>query len=84
MVIGNYQVKRILIDDGNVVEILSYSAFQKMGLKDDVLRLVMTIYRFSNQLIRVKDIVSLLVTLGQGENIVTVMADFLVVDRPSK
>ena len=39
------------------------------------------IYGFSNQLIRVKSIITLPVTLGQDEIIVIVMVDFLVVDQ---
>ena len=39
IIIGNYQVQRVLIDDGSIVEILSYDVFRKMGLDDSSLKL---------------------------------------------
>ena len=39
IIIGNYQVQRVLIDDESTVEILSYDVFRKMGLDDSSLKL---------------------------------------------
>ena len=74
-------MERILIDDGGVVKILSYIEFQKMGLKEDVLKLATPIYGFANHPIKVKGIITLPITLRQDENTLTVIADFLVVDQ---
>ena len=34
-IINTFLVKRILIDDGNVVEVLMWKAFKKMGLNEN-------------------------------------------------
>ena len=54
-----------------------------MGLDESQLRPVGPIYRFANQLIKVKRVITLPVTINQGEHTMTVMIDFLVVDQPS-
>ena len=82
-IINNYLVERILVDDGSTVEVLIFDAFKKMGLDESLLRPVEPIYDFSNQPIKVKGSITLLVTLDQVENTVTEQAKFLVVDQPS-
>ena len=47
IIIGNYQVHRVLIDDGSTVEILSYDVFRKMGLDDSSLKLATSFMIFS-------------------------------------
>ena len=54
-----------------------------MGLDESQLRPVGSIYGFFNQPIRAKGVITLPITIDQGEHTVTVMADFLVVDQPS-
>ena len=54
-----------------------------MGLDENQLRLAGPIYEFANQSIQVKGVITLPITIGQGEHTVTEMADFLVVDQPS-
>lgn len=62
--VAKFDVKRILIDNGSVVEILSFSAFQAMGLKEKDLRSAKPIRGFANQPIKVVGQVSLPVTIG--------------------
>lgn len=81
--IANFEVKRILIDDGSAVEILSLKAFKAMGLKETNLRAAKLIYGFANQPIKVIGQITLPVKLGQGDNKLQVMAHFLVVDQSS-
>ncbi|XVF64474.1 hypothetical protein PTKIN_Ptkin09bG0172800 [Pterospermum kingtungense] len=50
--VGNCEVKRILIDNSSAVEILSYSTF-KMRLSEEDLGLAKPIYSFVNKLINV-------------------------------
>ena len=76
-------MERILIDDGSVVEVLMWKAFKEMRLEESQLKPSGPIYGFANQPIRPKGIITLLITIGQGEHTITVMADFLVVDQPS-
>lgn len=53
-----------------------------MGLKDLALRKGNPIYGFANQLISMMSSITLLVTLGDGEHIVTEMVEFLANDYP--
>ena len=70
-IIDNYLVKRILVDDGSAVEVLIYDAFKNMSLDKSFIRPVGPIYGFSNQLVKVKDLITILITLGQWENTIT-------------
>lgn len=49
----NFDVKRILIDNGSTVKILSFNAFQTIELKETDLKPTKPIYGFSNQCIKV-------------------------------
>lgn len=62
--IANFEVKRILIDNGNIVKILSFEAFKAMGLKETNLRAAKLIYDFVNQPIKVIGHITLPVKLG--------------------
>ena len=81
--INTFLVERILIDDDSAVEVLIWKAFQEMGLEESQLRPSGPIYGFANQPIKPKGIITLPVTIDQGEHTATIMADFLVVDQPS-
>ena len=54
-----------------------------MGLDKSQLRPTRLIYGFANQPIRAKRVITLPITISQGEHTVIEMADFLVVDQPS-
>ena len=82
-IINTFLVERILIDDGSAVEVLMWKAFKEMGLEESQLKPSGPIYDFANQPIWPKGIITLPITIGQGEHTTTVMADFLVVDQPS-
>ena len=60
-----------------------WKAFQEMGLDESQLRPVGPIYRFANQPIRAKGVITLPITIGQGEHTIMIMANFLVVDQLS-
>lgn len=79
--IANFDVKRILIDVGSVVEVLSLDAFPAIELMKMDLKLAKPIYGFANQPIRVLTQVTLLVTLGQGDHKLTLLTCFLVVNQ---
>ena len=79
-IINTFLAERILINDGSVMEVLMWKAFQEMGLDENQLRPTISIYGFTNQPIRAKKVITLPVTINQGEHTVTVMTDFLVVD----
>ena len=82
-IINIFLVERILIDDGNAVEMLIWKSFQGMRLDENQLKPIAPIYGFANQPIRAKRVIILPITIGQGEHTITEMVDFLVVDQPS-
>lgn len=47
--IANFDVKRVLIDDGSALEVLSIDALTTMGLKEDDLSPAKPFYYFANQ-----------------------------------
>ena len=47
-VIHNFQVDRILVDDGSAVEVLIYETFKNMNLDESLLRPTRPIYGFAN------------------------------------
>ena len=50
-IINTFLVERIVIDDGNAIEVLMWKAFQEMGLDESQLKPSRPIYGFANQLI---------------------------------
>ena len=80
MTIANYDVKRILVDNGSSVDILFYDAFSKMNLPVNLLRKTNSLLvGFSEDVISVEGIITLPVTKGQTLRQVIVMLDFPVV-----
>ncbi|KAK2999841.1 hypothetical protein RJ639_023777 [Escallonia herrerae] len=82
--VGNFDVKRILIDNGSSAEVLFHEAFQRMNIPSDRLRKIDTpLYGFSNHPIVCEGIIALSVTVGAPPNQAKLMLDFVVVRVPS-
>ncbi|KAK3027768.1 hypothetical protein RJ639_041128 [Escallonia herrerae] len=82
--VGNFDVKRILIDNGSSAEVLFYEAFQRMNIPSDRLRKIDTpLYGFSNHPVACEGIIALPVTVGAPPNQAKLMLDFVVVRVPS-
>ncbi|KAH1046721.1 hypothetical protein J1N35_037505 [Gossypium stocksii] len=64
VMVTDFKVKRILVDSGS----LSWEAYQKIGLKEQVLSKAGPLYRFANHLVEVKGLITLPITLGDGEH----------------
>ncbi|KAH1130379.1 hypothetical protein J1N35_001757 [Gossypium stocksii] len=79
--VPNFEVKRILVDSGSAVKVLSWEAYQKMGLKEQALSRVGPLYSFANHLVEVKGSITLPVTLGDGAHTTTEYVQFYVVDH---
>ena len=47
-VFNNFEIDKILVDDGSAVEVLIYDAFKKMNLDESLLSLARSIYNFAN------------------------------------
>ena len=77
-------VHKILVDDGSLVHILYYQAFQRIGLKDSDLRPSPNpMYRFTRDSVVPVGVITLLLTMGEYPRESCMMADFLVIDQPS-
>ncbi|KAK3021961.1 hypothetical protein RJ639_045656 [Escallonia herrerae] len=81
---GNFDVKRVLIDNGSSAEILFHDAFKKMNIPTDRLRKMDTpLYGFSNHLVAAEGIITLPVAIGTPPAQANFMLDFVVVKVPS-
>lgn len=80
--ISSFQVRRILIDTSNFVDILTTKVFYQIGLKDAQFKPASLVYVFSNNLIAVKRSIILPMVLGDGEHTTTKMVNLLMVDYP--
>src|SRR5664279_3910716 len=82
--VGTHRVKRIMIDTGSSADILYLSAFEKMGVRPELLqKVVAPLIGFTGDTLRPKGMVQLKVAFGTSPKVVEVMVDFLVVDAPS-
>lgn len=63
------------------MEVLSWEAYRKMGLKEQALSRVGLLYGFTNHLVEVKCSITLPVTLGDGKHTTTEYVQFILVDH---
>ncbi|KAK3042893.1 hypothetical protein RJ639_001166 [Escallonia herrerae] len=81
---GNFEVKRVLVDNGSSVEILFYDAFKKMNIPMDRLRKMDSpLYGFSNYSVAVEGIIALPVAIRTPPTQANLMFDFVVVKVPT-
>ncbi|KAK3005657.1 hypothetical protein RJ639_016027 [Escallonia herrerae] len=81
---GNFDVKRVLIDNGSSAEILFFDAFKKMNIPTDRLRKMDTpLYGFSNHPVAAEGIIALPVAIGTPPAQANFILDFVVVKVPS-
>ncbi|KAK3043551.1 hypothetical protein RJ639_002130 [Escallonia herrerae] len=81
---GNFDVKRVLIDNGSSAEILFHDAFEKMNIPTDRLRkMEAPLYGFSNHPVAAEGIIALPVAIGTPPAQANLMLDFVVVKVPS-
>ncbi|XP_022886718.1 uncharacterized protein LOC111402570 [Olea europaea var. sylvestris] len=79
-IVANFEVKRILVDNGSAANILSQEAFAKMGISSQQLKAVKThLQGFGGGVITPEGVVELPLTLGSGQKQVTEMTSFQVV-----
>ncbi|XP_022846338.1 uncharacterized protein LOC111369085 [Olea europaea var. sylvestris] len=79
-IVANFEVKRILIDNGSAANILSHEAFTKMGISPEQLKTVKTpLQGFGGGIIVPEGVVELPLTLGSGKEQITVITSFQIV-----
>lgn len=82
--IGEFDVKRVLIDTGSLTDILFHEAFLKMGLPTSSLHTThVPLVGFTGQSFTPKGIVTLPVTFGRDTQQATQKVQLMVVDVPS-
>jgi hypothetical protein len=84
MTVANCSVRRILIDNGSSADILYWTAFSQMKISRDKMRPIRTpLVGFAGEKVQPIGVITLLITAGSTPKQASVMADFLVIDRPS-
>jgi hypothetical protein len=84
LMIGNYNIHRVLVDNGSSADILFLPAFEKMNIeKRRVAPAPTPLVGFTGEKVLPVGTISLPLTAGSAPRKKTVMTDFLVVDRPS-
>ncbi|XP_060967373.1 uncharacterized protein LOC133035545 [Cannabis sativa] len=82
--IGGDNVHRILVDNESSVNLLNFQAFKQMGLHEKDMRLVTSsIYSFTGDVIALKGMIKLSITLGTAPVTDKSMVDFAVIDQYS-
>ncbi|XP_030478017.1 uncharacterized protein LOC115695060 [Cannabis sativa] len=82
--IGGDNVHRILVDNGSSVNLLNFQSFKQMGLHEKDLRpIASSIYYFTDDVIALKGMIKLTITLGTASVVAKSMADFAVIDQYS-
>ncbi|KAK3007702.1 hypothetical protein RJ639_013311 [Escallonia herrerae] len=82
--VGNFDMKRILVDSGSSAEVFFYEALQNISILSDRLQKIDTpLYSFSNHPVMCEGIIALPVTVGASPAQAQLMLDFVVVRVPS-
>ncbi|XP_074351399.1 uncharacterized protein LOC141690504 [Apium graveolens] len=82
-IIGNNPMKRNLVDNGDLVDILIYDTFIRMGYNDQLIPTDMPIYGFAGVECPVEGIIKLPLRMGQEPRQFTQMLNFVVVKAGS-
>ncbi|KAL2237771.1 UNVERIFIED_CONTAM: hypothetical protein Sindi_0968800 [Sesamum indicum] len=83
MDIANYQVHKVLMDNGSSVDIIFSDVLRKMDLGNMRLKPVRTpLVGFGGSEVVLEGVIDLLVSLGEEPRKKTCMVQFLVVDSP--
>ncbi|GFY92744.1 hypothetical protein Acr_08g0011400 [Actinidia rufa] len=83
-IIANFNVQRILVDNGSSAKIIFISAFDKMKIRMDKLHPFHTpLVKFGGSMTHPLGWIKLLVTLGTEPHQNTIWQDFILVDCPS-
>ncbi|KAL0440548.1 UNVERIFIED_CONTAM: hypothetical protein Slati_2537800 [Sesamum latifolium] len=82
--LANYEVGRVFIDSGSLVDILFGELYDQMQLWDIALETVDTfLYGFAEEVVHLHSMISLSLTLGNETSRRTCLLKFLIVDIPS-
>jgi hypothetical protein len=84
LLISNYNIHKVLIDIGSSADILFMGTSEKMAIdKGRILPMTASLVGFSGEKVRPMGAISFLVTVGFELVQLTVMIDFIIVNKPS-
>ena len=81
--VANSNVHRMLIDDGNVVDIIYLDAYKKMRLTEsDLSPMTSPLYTVIGDHMIPKETIKLAMMVGEHPRVSTIITEFLIVDCP--
>ncbi|XP_077242495.1 uncharacterized protein LOC143883006 [Tasmannia lanceolata] len=84
MFVANWELKKILVDNGSSIDILYYHAFKQMLIGDDRLKPTNSnLFGFSGEIIKVEGQIELPILVGEPRHQAFAMINFLVVRATS-
>lgn len=84
IIVANFEMYKIMIDSGSLINILFYDAFTRMKLIIDRLKPMLSfLYGFHREANVPKGVITLSMTLGTYSHHLDFMTDFMVVKIPS-
>lgn len=85
IVVANFEMKKIMIDSGNSIDILFYDVFKRIKLLDNRLKPAQSyLYGFIGEAVVPKGVITLSIMLGISPYHLNLMIDFIVVKVPSE
>lgn len=81
VMVANFEVKKIMIDNSHLIDILFYDGFKRMKLPANRLKPIVQslLYGFNGDAIVPKKIITLVITLGTSPHHLNLMVNFIVV-----
>ena len=82
--IANNSVHRLMVDDGNAIDILYLNTYKRMGLiENEHSHTTFPLYRFAGDHVILRGIAKLAMIVGEHPRVLIVIVEFLVVDYSS-
>ena len=82
--IENYAVKKVLVDQGSLVDILYWTTYQRLQLPDTaMIPYDEPIYCFSGEQVSTRGYIDLHIVFREGTQTKTIPIRFLIVDAPT-
>ncbi|XP_077223344.1 uncharacterized protein LOC143856948 [Tasmannia lanceolata] len=84
MIVANWELKKILVENGSSANILYYHAFKQMMIRDECLKLANSdLFGFFGEIVKVEGQIELPVLVGEPPHHAFTMVNFLVVRATS-